>query len=279
MSYRTLLTVIHQSASCKAQVSKASQLARKLDAHLDILCLGIDEVQVGYYFAGADAVLQQTSIAMAREKAEALQALAEEQAQAEAIRWSATTLVTQFGVLTDVVARAAMFADLVVLPLPQGDHGGDEAVAIIEAALFSGQSAVLLLPDADLPTEFPRRAVIGWNSGMEAMTAVRAALPALKMAGSASVAMVEPPARSLTQTGPGEALSTMLDRHGIKAEISLLVKTKPRVSDVLMEHVQDQQADLLVAGAYGHSRFREAILGGATRELIAKAKVPLLMAH
>ncbi|PWR01608.1 universal stress protein [Meridianimarinicoccus roseus] len=279
MPYRTLLTVIYSSEACAAQIAAGAQLARRLDAHLDILCLGIDEVQVGYYFAGADAVLQQTSIAMAREKAEALQSAAEAAVVAEDVRWSAQAMVTQFGVLTEVVARAAMFSDLVVQPLPLGDLGGDAAVAIVEAALFAGQSPVLLLPAAELSPEFPRRAVVGWNSGVEAMSAVRAALPALKLAGSASVAMIDPPLRAADQSAPGQRLCTMLDRHGIRAEVALLPKTKPRVSDVLMDHVEGQDADLLVTGAYGHSRFREAILGGATRELMSRARVPLLMAH
>ena len=279
MAYQTLLTVIHEADTCAPQLKAAAQLARKLDAHLEILCLGIDQVQVGYYFAGADAVLQQTSIAMAREKAEALLAEAKALAEKEGIRWNAEAMVAQFGILNEVVARAAMFADLVVQSRTTGDDSDSEAEAIIEAALFAGQSPVLLLPEGGLQDDFPRHAVIGWNSGAEAMAAVRAALPALQMAGSANVAMVDPPSRSASHTPPGEALSVMLDRHGVKAEISLLPKTQPRVSDILVQHVTDQNADLLVTGAYGHSRFREAILGGATRELMAKTSVALLMAH
>jgi nucleotide-binding universal stress UspA family protein len=71
----------------------------------------------------------------------------------------------------------------------------------------------------------------------------------------------------------------MLSRHGIKAEVTVLAKTMPRVSDVLLRHVTDENADMLVMGAYGHSRFREAIMGGATRDLLEKAKVPVFLAH
>jgi nucleotide-binding universal stress UspA family protein len=65
----------------------------------------------------------------------------------------------------------------------------------------------------------------------------------------------------------------------VKAEVSVLAKTAPRVSDVLMRHVRDLDADTLVIGAYGHSRLREAILGGATRDLLAEAEVPLFLAR
>jgi nucleotide-binding universal stress UspA family protein len=71
----------------------------------------------------------------------------------------------------------------------------------------------------------------------------------------------------------------MLVRHGVKAEVSVLARTMPRVSDVLVRHVRDQNADSLVMGAYGHSRFREAILGGATRDMLEMAQVPVFLAH
>ena len=71
----------------------------------------------------------------------------------------------------------------------------------------------------------------------------------------------------------------MLVRHGVKAEITVLAKTMPRVSDVLLRHARDMNADMIVMGAYGHSRFREAILGGATRNMLENAKIPVLMAH
>ena len=64
-----------------------------------------------------------------------------------------------------------------------------------------------------------------------------------------------------------------------KAEVAVLAKTQPRVSDVLMRHARDINADMVVMGAYGHSRFREAILGGATRNILESADLPVFMAH
>jgi len=61
--------------------------------------------------------------------------------------------------------------------------------------------------------------------------------------------------------------------------VTVLAKSMPRVSDVLARHLRDVDAELLVMGAYGHSRFREAIIGGATRDLLERAEVPVLLAH
>ncbi len=279
MAYRNLLTIIPDSGALALQLDAGVRLARQLDAHLHVLTVGIDDVQVGYYFAGADAVLQQTSMAMAREKADALLADVHAHLEPEDIRWTAEAGVAQIGMLSDLVAAAAMFSDLVVQALPYGAHGSDGAEAAVEAVLFAGRAPVLLVPDAGLPEGFPRHAVIGWNSGLEAMAAVRGALPTLQLAGTASIAMVSPPERGPRQAAPGERLAAMLSRHGVSAEVALLAKTHPRIADVLADHVRDQDADLLVTGAYSHSRFREAILGGATRELLTKSAVPLLMAH
>ena len=279
MSYKTIMTILREPEAAPRLVSQASALARSFDAHLDILCLGIDEVQMGYYFAGAEAVLQQTTIDMARDRAEKTAEAAETAAAREGVRYDVNGVVAQFGALGDLVADTARFADLVVLPAPYAESGGTEDEAILEAALFPGQCPVLVLPDGELPEDFGKRAVIGWNEGTEALAAVRAALPLLRKAESCSIAIIDPPSRSPSQAEPGRRLSTMLDRHGVKASIALLPKTHPRVADVLAEHAADTGANWLVTGAYGHSRFRQAILGGATRDLLGGAKHAILMAH
>ena len=94
-----------------------------------------------------------------------------------------------------------------------------------------------------------------------------------------NIAVIDPPQHGPERSDPGGMLCQMLVRHGVRAEVSVLAKTLPRISDVLARHVRDQNADLLVMGAYGHSRFREAILGGATRNMLEEAEVPVLMAH
>ena len=279
MTYATILTILRTETGAAELLSNAASLARKFDAHLDVICIGIDQIQVGYYFAGADAVVQQTTLAQARDDAEALARVAESLMANEGIRHTVRGVVSQYGVLPEVIAQFARFADLVVLPKPYGASESKDDESILEASLFAGQAPVLVLPENGLPDNFAERAVIGWNEGTEALDAVRAALPALQECDLVSVAVVDPPVHAPDQTGPGHALSTFLDRHGVKAEVNTLAKELPRISDILLAHARDRNATLLVAGAYGHSRFRQAILGGATRELLQQADIPLLMAH
>ena len=111
------------------------------------------------------------------------------------------------------------------------------------------------------------------------MRAIRLALPFLREADTARIVVIDLPQHGPDRSDPGGLLSQMLSRHGVRCEIDVLSKTMTRVSDILNRHAADTDADMLVMGAYGHSRFREAILGGATRNMLEQATVPVFMAH
>jgi len=282
MAYKSLLTVATRADRCELAITGAATLATAHDAHLDILALGVDVTQVGYSYVGSGAVILQATLDRAEQEAKEIEkaarkALAE---QEPTLRYTLEAAMTQLGALTELVAQRARFADLVVLPRPYGPGLGSEAEAVVEAALFEGHAPVLILPDSGAGhAAAPRRVVIAWNQSAEAMAAVRKALPILKQADLVSITVIDPPQHGAERSDPGGMLCQMLVRHGVKAEVTVLARTLPRISDVLARHVRDSNADLLVMGAYGHSRFREAILGGATRNMLEQAEIPVLMAR
>lgn len=279
MAYKSILTIVTDPAAQAVQIDAAVAMARREDAHLDVLCIGVDRTQTGYYYAGATAFIQQETFERAQTEAKASEAAVRAKLGAEDVRWSVESAVAQLGAMGGLVALRARFADLVVQLKPYGKTVGQETEAIVEAALFEGRAPVLIVPEGGLAADFGRRIVCGWNQGQEALTAIRAALPLLRAADLVDVAIIAPPSHGSERADPGAPLCQMLVRHGAKAEVTVLAKTLPRVSDVLMRHVADIDADMVVMGAYGHSRFREAILGGATREMLEQADVPLVMAH
>lgn len=282
MAYKSLLMVATSATRIGTVISGAARIAQAHDAHLDILALGVDRTQIGYSYVGSGAVILQAALDRAEQEAREIEAAARKAVTAEdtALRWSIEAAVSQLGAMTELVAQRARFADLVVLGRPYGPDLGPEAEAVVEAALFEGHAPVMILPDGGASlTAIPRRVVIAWNQSAEAMAAVRLALPILKQADSVNITVIDPPTHGAERSDPGGMLCQMLVRHGVHAEVSVLARTMPRVSDVLARHVRDQNADLLVMGAYGHSRFREAILGGATRNMLEQAEVPVLMAH
>ena len=281
MSYKSIFTVATNAAQLPLVISSAAKLCRGNDAHLDVLALAVDRTQVGYSYVGSGAVVLQIALERAEAEARAIEKAAKAAILAEPadLRHSVEAVVAQMGALTDLVAQRVRFSDLVVLGHPYGRDQGADAEAVVEAALFEGQSAVMVLPESGLPSATPKRVVIAWNQSREAMAAVRRALPMLKAADMVDITVIDPPTHGPERSDPGGLLCQMLVRHGVKAEVSVLARTLPRVSDVLLRHITDQDADLVVMGAYGHSRFREAILGGATRNMLEHATVPVLMAH
>lgn len=282
MAYKSILTVLTRAADAELAIGSAARLARAQDAHLDVLVLGVDRTQVGYSYIGSGAIMMQVSLDRAEAEARETEAAAKAAlgAQSPGLRASVEAAVTQLGALGEIVAQRARFADLVVLPRPYGEGKGAESEAVIESALFEGKVPVLVLPEKGLgEADQPRRIVVAWNQSAEAMTAARLALPLLKAAERVDITVIDPPPHGPERSDPGGLLCQMLVRHGVHAEVSVLARSLPRVSDVLARHVWDQNADMLVMGAYGHSRFREAILGGATRNMLEKAEVPVLMAH
>lgn len=279
MAYKSLLTITTDKDTCGAALTRAIDLARAGDSHLDVQCLGIDRTQMGYYYGGANVLIQQDALQTAQKAAEELEAEIRAQLKAEDISWACETVVTQMVGVTRVVTHRARFSDLVVLPKPYGEGCGQEHEVIIEAAMFEGNAPVLVIPPDNKAPIAPRRVTIAWNESAESLSAVRSALPMLQAADFVNIAVIDPPTHGPDRSDPGGALSQMLARQGVTAEISVLAKTMPRVADVLTRHVRDLDAELLVMGAYGHSRFREAILGGATRDMLEMAEVPVLMAH
>lgn len=278
MSYKSLLTVVTDLDRVGAQIDAAAQVAAAQDAHLDVLCVGIDRTEVSGLYGGVGFVMVQSRFDEALADAASLAEATHAALARHDIRWAVRDLAVPFGMLTETIAQAARFSDLVVLPRPYGDGSHPDDQVLVESPLFGARVPVLVVPPGEMETTFGRRIVLAWNGSNEAMAATRAALPLLKAAEAVSVALIDP-ARSTRNNDRGEGLSTMLARHGVKAEIALLAMAPGGVTSTLAEHARDVSADLVVMGAYGHSRLREQFLGGATRDMLEHATLPLFLAH
>ncbi len=279
MAFKSLLTVMTETKLCQAALAQMVALADAQDAHAEALCLGVDRSQTGYYYAGANALILQETLNRANAEADQILTYAQDYLGKSGVRWTAENGVAQIADIGRHVARRARFSDLVILPRPYGKDRDAEAEPIVEAAMFEGHAPVLLVPDDAKPVASPGTIMIGWNESIEAMRAIRSALPFLKRAELARIVVIDPPRHGPDRSDPGGLLSQMLARHGVKCEIDVLSKTMTRVSDILNRHAADTDADMIVMGAYGHSRFREAILGGATRNMLEQSAVPVFLAH
>ena len=279
MAYKSLLSVLTNSDLAEGPIAQGIALAGTQDAHYDVLCLGVDRSQAGYYYAGANAMILQETLNQAQTESQNIEDGAKALLKGSGIRWATDSGVAQIADLGRHVAAHARFADLVILPKPYGDDRGAELEPTLEAALFEGQAPVLMVPDDKPAITQPRTISIGWNESSEALVAVRAALPFLRAADLVRVVVVDPPTHGPNRSDPGGLLSQFLSRHGVRVEVDVLSKTLPRISDILLRHARDTETEMMVMGAYGHSRFREAILGGATRNMLEQADIPVFLAH
>ena len=279
MGYKSISTFLASSAEIDVTLPAAIAFAQAQDAHLAACMLGVDMIPAGGFYMGASPLLLQETLDRAQRDAQALETKARKSLGAGTMRWSAESAVAQFGGLPAMVGLRARFSDLVIQSRPYAGKALPTQEAVIEASLFEGNAAVLVTPEPHLQPDFAKRIVVAWNQSNEALNAIRRALPLLCAAELVIIAIVDPPVHSPERSDPGGLLTQMLARHGVRCEVSVLAKTLPRVSDVLMRFMVDADAGLLVMGAYGHSRLREAILGGATRNVLEHAERPVFLAH
>lgn len=179
------------------------------------------------------------------------------------------------GTTADKVTAAARSADLVVLGQP--DAAEEPGAALLDDAIFFSGRPVLVVPYAGSFSAIGRRVLVGWKPGREAARAVHDALPLLAGAELVTVLSVNPGGGP--EDLPGAAICRHLARHGIAAEARGTEAAGLAEGDALLNAAADLGADLLVVGAYGHSRLREIVLGGVTRTLLDRMTVPVLFSH
>ncbi len=177
----------------------------------------------------------------------------------------------------DMFGRIARRYDLSVVAqaAPDSPPGRD---MIIEAALFQSGRPVVIVPYIQKDAVKLDRVMVCWDGSRNAARAAADAMPLLQRAKSVEVVVVSR-ARGSSKELPGADIAQHLARHGLKVDLSELVAEDIDVPNTILSHAADASTDFIVMGGYGHSRWREFILGGATRGILASMTVPVLMSH
>jgi nucleotide-binding universal stress UspA family protein len=173
-------------------------------------------------------------------------------------------------------SRLARHFDVTVIEQPNPE--GVDTSGRIEATLFGSGRPILVVPYIGARQEIGT-AVIAWDGGPRAARAVGDALPLLRIASRVEIVTIE----GINDVNErrrmsSEMMAQHLGRHGIPAEAKRLI-SDGNVAELLLSHVSDVDGNLIVMGGYGHSRLREVVLGGTTREILRSMTVPVLMAH
>jgi nucleotide-binding universal stress UspA family protein len=172
----------------------------------------------------------------------------------------------------------ARSADIILNPLVRSEASIGRHQ--LEEVVFSSGRPVIGLPVGWTVKALGKRVLVAWDGGREAARAVFDALPILITAEAVRIVSVqgflEEPVRQFT---PGDDIAVTLSRHGVHAETSTFKSTRATMRDEFKAQALDFGADLLVMGCYGHSRFRERILGGVSRGMLKELPFPLLLAN
>ena len=171
----------------------------------------------------------------------------------------------------------ARYADLAVV----SQEGGDGLLlrGLPEYVALHGPRPVLMVPAGWAGQAIGGDAVVGWDGSLAAIRAIDGALPLLCRARNVRLALVNPEREAgLHGQEPGADMALYLARHGVPVEV-LVERSALPAGEVLLGMARAGNAGLLVCGAFGHSRFREIVLGGVTRIVLARAALPVLFAH
>jgi nucleotide-binding universal stress UspA family protein len=181
----------------------------------------------------------------------------------------------------EAVVRHARYADLTFVGQADPDHTVPRGTPrIAEATILASGRPVIVVPYAGDFEHIGRKILVGWKNGREAARAVSDAMPLLEGADSVIVLSINP-AHGVSGEGdlPAVDITHHLARHGVSATATHTVSRDVPEGDVLLNYASDIGADMIVCGAYGHSRSREFVFGGVTRTLLAEMTVPVLFSH
>ncbi len=177
---------------------------------------------------------------------------------------------------TSEFARIARRFDVAVVGQSQREYGAT-ADLMIEAALFDSGRPIIVVPYIQKQGLTLDRVMVCWDGGRTAARAIADAMPFLLRAGTVEVVIVTEPHKTGETTGT--QMAEHLARHGVTVTVKSITRGDIGVQSAILSHAADSGANFIVMGGYGHSRLREFILGGVTRNMMSAMTVPVLMSH
>lgn len=277
--YKTILIHVDGSARSAGRTAAGARLALLNDAHLiGAAMTGLQSylLPVGDYEIGFEVL----GMPLAQLRAEADAALAQFELSASAAGVASIErrcIDDEAGMGMSLQAR---YCDLAVI----SQNAPDEFQPRLRSdfpdyVVLNATCPVLVLPLAGAPSTLGQRVTVAWNGSAEAVRAITSAIALLQRAQQVDLVVFDPDlAGDLHGEEPGADIALWLARHGVRAEVSVRLADLPE-GQSLLAFAQEKKSDLIVMGAYGHSRFREIMLGGMTRDLLAGSPISLWMSH
>jgi nucleotide-binding universal stress UspA family protein len=281
MAVKDILVHVDDTERGKVRLDLACAIARRTDARL--IGLGVTPRFSIPAFVNAEIPAQVWEAQEAEMKArlDAARAAFKRHTERAGLATEWREVSAEIDNIAHLIASHARYADLMILgqPDPERIAAGLDMDTVERVVLTSG-GPVLIVPYAGAFAAVGKRAMLAWNGSRESARATHDARAVLEKGAAVTVMYVNPPGRDHDQRDmAGVDIATHLARHGYKAEAAHTVAEDMKVGDMILSRAADAGADLIVMGAYGHSRLREFVLGGATAHVLRHMTVPVLMSH
>jgi nucleotide-binding universal stress UspA family protein len=289
--FKDMLVVVDDSERCGARIEVAVHVANRCGAHLTGLYVNRPALVPALIEAGmvggmgtpvmlpTQAVNELCNAASQAQQAAAGRAQHRFRAHAE-VAGITTEWREREGDLMEVTVLQARYADLTIVGQADPEAAGGPARGLPEHLLLGVGHPILVVPYVGPVRTVGERVLVAWNASRAATRAVNDALPILEQATQVTVLTINPPGGARGDGDvPGADLALHLARHGVRAEAVSVRAEDVQAAAMLLSQASDLQADLVVMGGYGHSRLREVVLGGSTREILQSMTVPVLMSH
>lgn len=276
MTYRTILVHVDESRRCPARIEVAIGLARRYDAHLIGLSVFRTFEPRGYVAVELGASVREIQRRLAAEhaaRAEAIFNRAMAAAGMTNVEWRASSNDP-----VSALALHARYADLVVLGQPDPSDVAALDSDFAQQVVLEAGRPVLMVPYVGSIETLGKRVLVAWNTSAEATRALTDAIPLLRDADAVHVISFNPGAEEHGDV-PGADIGLYLARHRVRVEAKIDRAQGIDVGNELLSRAADLGVDLMVMGAYGHTRFREMVLGGATRTILESMTVPVFLSH
>ena len=284
MNYKSLLTFIDKTASLKdlkPLMNKAAESGVHLTVHAVEIALPNPALRYGYAPFGT-IIIPDTWQEEIEAGGKALSQRAEELEklmQEAGVSGSIATSFCEKGFLEDEISKVAAVQDAAILPR-SGAVSGDIWAKMLGSVLFNSPTGVFVANDFDFWPGDCKNVFIACDSGLQSMRAIHNALPMLIPAENVTLGLFDPiVGENADGDEPGADVAAWLSRHGCKVTIQQYPSGGMEIGKAIIRRATGLGADLVVMGAYGHSRFRQNILGGTTATMIEQTDLPVFFTH
>lgn len=284
MSYKTVLVLLNDTTRTQQLLDASCAIVRLFEAHL-----------TGLYILPASKVYSDVGMLatpmvfegyrdLFKSKLEETKSKFEARTKRDGFKAEWRVVDSDYPDIAESAIAHARSADLVIIgQIDYGPEGNIERDLVARLILESGRPVLIIPKRGDFSPRgegIAEKAIVGVNGTKESSRAMFDALPLLRQVKESRIVWVDP-YRQRSEAGevPGAEEAAVLSRHGIKAIAEPMMTDGRNAGEALLMRGSDLGADLLVMGAYAHSRMRELVFGGATRHVLEHMTIPVLMSH